>query len=452
MISELKLKNVGPIQEATVPMKDLTIICGRNGVGKTYLSYSYYMFIHNFRRLLFKSVQIPEQATDSIIDMASATEPSRKSFDIKLDDLGISYDSISEVLKEAGKSDEIFSTLEINKSENTSISGGIEIETYESLISAKANVGLNGSLEINLSKEEHEDTVKLTLSKEHEEELDIDDIFADMRFIIGVFVVDYLMKLSQFPITSERTGISLFFEDLAKIRRDFKHSAVEHYTYPRPIENNIGNMGMIKSRKYAYNHFVNDEKSSFQSQVSDILGGSYKFENDSLYFQPKDKDVLVPLRVSSGASKSLLLLDYFMYNYNAYGALIIDEPELNLHLDSQKEIARVLCSIANRGIKVVVTTHSDHFIREINNLIMLSSSNLRPEHRQAIMEKAGVKIDSVIKPNQVSTVVLSAKERKSFTMPVSEYGIDLKLFNDEIMGNNDISSELAMAIYEGQNV
>ncbi|EGR3116596.1 hypothetical protein DNH24_24155, partial [Vibrio parahaemolyticus] len=45
MISELKLRNVGPIKEATVPMKDLTIICGRNGVGKTYLSYSYFMFI-----------------------------------------------------------------------------------------------------------------------------------------------------------------------------------------------------------------------------------------------------------------------------------------------------------------------------------------------------------------------------------------------------------------------
>ncbi|EPT7323284.1 AAA family ATPase, partial [Vibrio parahaemolyticus] len=441
MISELKLRNVGPIKEATVPMKDLTIICGRNGVGKTYLSYSYFMFMDNFRKLLFQHVTLPEEILESISETASVTEPSRKSFELKLDQLGFSYESLSGVLKTAAENEEIFSTLEINKSDRTSICGEIDESTYRSFISKSGRISFKGSLGIDVSKESDEDFIKLTLIKDHEDELDIDDICLDIKFILGVFIVDHLAKLSQFPITSERTGISLFFEDLVKIRRDIKRSSNENYSYPKPIESNISNMGMIKARKYAYNHWIHDKKKSFQSQVANMLGGTYKFENDGLYFQPKGKDILVPLRVSSGASKSLMLLDYFMYNFDSYGTLIIDEPELNLHLDNQKEIARVLCSIANMGIKVIVTTHSDHFVREVNNLIMLSSPKLKEHQRQDIMKKADVHKQSIIKPEQVSTVVLSSTEQKSFVMPVSEYGIDLKLFNDEIMANNDVSQE-----------
>ncbi|HFQ4926345.1 TPA: AAA family ATPase [Vibrio vulnificus] len=451
MISELKLRNVGPIKEATVPIKDLTIICGRNGVGKTYLSYSYFMFMDNFRKLLFHRVTLSKEILKSISETASATGPSRKSFDLKMDELGLSYRELSELLKIAADNEEIFSTLEISKAHSSLISGGIDESTYRAFISKPGKLGFDGSLDIFLSKEKDEDTIKVTLIRDHEDELDADDIYTDVKFIVGVFIVDHIAKLGQFPITSERTGISLFFEELIEKRRDIKRSSNESYNYPMPIETNISNMRMIKSRKYAYNHWIHKRKRSFQSQVANMLGGTYKLENDGLYFQPKGKDILVPLRVSSGASKSLMLLDYFIHNFDSYGTLIIDEPELNLHLDNQKEIARVICSIANMGIKVIVTTHSDHFVREVNNLIMLSSPKLTEHHKQDIMKKARIHRQSIINPEQVSTVVLSSKEQKSFEMPVSEYGIDLKLFNDEIMANNDISNELMMAIYEGSN-
>ncbi|CAK2464749.1 AAA domain-containing protein [Vibrio crassostreae] len=451
MISELKLKNVGPIKEAQVPIKDLTIICGRNGVGKTYLSYSYFMLVDSFRQLLLKRVNMADAVRDSIYEMASTREPSRKSFEVKFDDFGLSHESISEALALAGENNEIFSTLGIDNAPETIISGEIDRETYETLFNSKGRISLKGSLDIEVSKEEQSDTIKIVLVKKHDDELDFDSVYGDVEFITSIYVIDYLAKLNQFPITSERTGISLFFEDLLKARRNTEHGSVGFNAYSVPIENNLNNMRMITTRKHAYNNWIHENKKSLQSQVSQMLGGSYKVENNSVFFQPKGKDILVPLRSSSGASKSLMLMDYFMYNYDSYGALIIDEPELNLHLDNQKEIARVLCSIANMGIQVVVTTHSDHFVREINNLIMLSSSKIKEHHKQAIMKKADVHKLSIIKPEQVSTVVLSSKQRKSFVMPVSEYGIDLKLFNDEIMANNDVSSELMMAIYEGSD-
>lgn len=54
--------------------------------------------------------------------------------------------------------------------------------------------------------------------------------------------------------------------------------------------------------------------------------------------------------------------------------LMIDEPELNLHPDAQRLMARLIVYLVNNGIKVAVSTHSDYFIKEINSLIMLKNS------------------------------------------------------------------------------
>ena len=52
--------------------------------------------------------------------------------------------------------------------------------------------------------------------------------------------------------------------------------------------------------------------------------------------------------------------------------IFIDEPELNLHPVNQRKIARILAKVANSGIKIIISTHSDYIVKEFNNLIMLS--------------------------------------------------------------------------------
>ena len=50
--------------------------------------------------------------------------------------------------------------------------------------------------------------------------------------------------------------------------------------------------------------------------------------------------------------------------------LIIDEPEMNFHPDVQVLLARLFAKLANTGLHVVMSTHSDYIVRELNNLIM----------------------------------------------------------------------------------
>ena len=320
------------------------------------------------------------------------------------------------------------------------------------IIKKKAQGRLRSDIDYRISKEKGSTIIKADFIKESAEELD-ESAILNLSFILKIFITEELLGLNQFPITSERTGISLFHAELSeKSGYQYRLEGAETpVRYSRPIEINIANYRFIKNRRSSYNHWLFNGKPGFQKQVSSIVGGQYEIDDKEIYFSPKGQNIRVPLKSSSGASKSLILLDYFLHMYKAYGSLIIDEPELNLHLDSQKEIAQVLCSIANQGINVIVTTHSDHFIREVNNLIMLSSPKLKEHQRQEILKKSGISKDAIISPKKVSTVVISSKERKTYSMPISEYGIDLQLFNEEIMRSNDITQELMTAIYEAED-
>ena len=75
---------------------------------------------------------------------------------------------------------------------------------------------------------------------------------------------------------------------------------------------------------------------------------------------------------SSSAVRSLLDIGFYLEHIAKKGdLLIIDEPELNLHPENQRCIARLLAKLVNYGIKVFITTHSDYIVKELNTLIML---------------------------------------------------------------------------------
>jgi predicted ATPase len=86
----------------------------------------------------------------------------------------------------------------------------------------------------------------------------------------------------------------------------------------------------------------------------------------------------------------------------ANDCIIIDEPELNLHPDNQILVARFLGRLVNEGFKVIVSTHSDYIIKEINNLVMLSKIN---EATTALLNKYGYSSKQTIRPEQIEALL-----------------------------------------------
>ena len=69
------------------------------------------------------------------------------------------------------------------------------------------------------------------------------------------------------------------------------------------------------------------------------------------------------------------LVVYLKHIANFNDLIIIDEPEINLHPSNQIIIARLLARLANKGFRLLISTHSDYIVREFNNLVILSQKD-----------------------------------------------------------------------------
>ena len=124
--------------------------------------------------------------------------------------------------------------------------------------------------------------------------------------------------------------------------------------------------------------------------------------------------------------------------------LIIDEPELNLHPDNQRKMAGLLARLVNSGVKVLVTTHSDYLIRELNNRVML---NLDVENKEQIMKSAKMTDLDLLKPEKIKAYSLK-DDHQIHTVEVDKYGINMEVFDNLIADANELADKIYYGIKE----
>jgi len=125
---------------------------------------------------------------------------------------------------------------------------------------------------------------------------------------------------------------------------------------------------------------------------------------------------------------------------------MIDEPELNLHPDSQRMIARLLVRLVNRGIRVVISTHSDYIIRELNNMIMLAADFTERASLEGRFgyDKAGTER---LDPASVAAYHFTEKRvEKALVSP--EFGIEIESMDAAINNLNQSNSSIYFALSE----
>ena len=77
----------------------------------------------------------------------------------------------------------------------------------------------------------------------------------------------------------------------------------------------------------------------FISDLVELTGGNYRYKKGKFYFSPTDaSNTSLTSNLFSSSVKSLLLLDYYIrYLVEPNCLLVIDEPELNLHPEKQRQ-------------------------------------------------------------------------------------------------------------------
>ena len=126
--------------------------------------------------------------------------------------------------------------------------------------------------------------------------------------------------------------------------------------------------------------------------------------------------------------------------------LTIDEPEAHLHPAMQMRVASFLARLVNNGVRIVLTTHSDFFITQFNNMMRvheLSDSADNPFDLPSIdrsrvrslrfSRENGACVAQSVEPDRIDGV-----DESTFTDVMRmQYDTTSKLVNDLIDSSNE---------------
>ena len=268
----------------------------------------------------------------------------------------------------------------------------------------------------------------------------IPSIFSSARHTIPLFVneLDYARsQWIQARIQERRSGKSAEKSSGRELTKGVGN-------YALPIHNNIDLFRGIPNR---VERDDNKPRGRFSAEVERMMGGRFSSTEGELRFTASDGDEPsfdIPLYLASSSawemSSLYFYLGYFMSNERSH-FIIIDEPESHLDTANQIRLTRLLARLVNSGTKVLITTHSDYIVREINNLIMLTSPL---EDGDGIKRKLGYEKDDELSQDQVRAYV--AQDGTLRECRKNKYGIEMPVFDKTIDELNDRSEELASQI------
>ena len=165
-----------------------------------------------------------------------------------------------------------------------------------------------------------------------------------------------------------------------------------------------------------------------------LLSGKIKVEKDNISYRVAGSNEDVPLTAGSSSVKELFPL-YLLLNRVPIDdlSICIEEPEAHLHPELQRSVALLLAYIVNHGGLVQVTTHSDFFVNQINNLLKLHF--LKNKDRDVFLKalkETGIQEAFVLNPEDLGAfyfeMVNSKGTVRARKLEVSEKGMPLESF------------------------
>lgn len=452
----IDIKHLGNIKKANIKLNNLVIFTGESNSGKTYLNYMLYALLD--QRYSFGNsgifLDIVKQAKENGL------------YEINLEEfIKNNIDKIVNGFKNSFKKSlpQFFSTT-ADMFKNFDIDF-IEKELYNLEDLKMESISI--SLTIGKGEEICEiikDSDSLILSIVIKDAKVPNDVYVDfLEKNISKMIMKPLYH-NTFILPAERSGLSLFYQELNSKRNALINNLQKAQINP---------MDVIKDliiSKYPqpiadFIEFLNDTQylKKSKSELSDItnylhfeiINGKYKVDKDGIQFMPyktsyksnnfQDK---IDLHLSSSTVKTFFSLDfYIMHLAKIDDVLIIDEPELNLHPDNQRKVARLLARVVNAGVKVILSTHSDYIIKELNNLIMLSDEF---PSKQELMKKYKYSNDEILKSEDVNAYLVKDGEVKALENNTKE-GIIATTFDEVINKLNNSSDDIYYTKQEEMN-
>ncbi|MFN0203499.1 MAG: AAA family ATPase [Bacteroidia bacterium] len=495
---KFSVQNLGNIKHAEIDLdKDLIIFCGHNNTGKTYLAYAVwgvYKYNNNVKDIAFDDISF---AKKYIYNFSKRNYPTIYQLVEKIINIGYLTINIDEIIETLLIDIRSFHTDSLNIFQKK-ILGEDEVVALEQMIISTftnnltlmvRNIGkirlidvegksykiITDSIEFPIygigvtnrgqDDEDYLDIVHGFLPSQlgHDvilkeiNESDINAIGLSLIFIFtNIFRLLNPSRLRFLPI--ERLAISTFSKEIYNNRFDVTNEMMHLNgkerdellkkrvnSYPLPVEEFIKsqqNLSNIKNKISPFSDLADELESH-------ILKGKIVIDENGETFFKIGKNKRLQMQVSGSTVKSLShLVVYLRHQAEEGDVFIIDEPELNLHPDNQRFVARIFAKMVNRGIKVILSTHSDYILREFNNMIMLNQNH---EEKARLMQKYGYDEAMILNHAKIGTYFFELDEEGDCEVKdisPDEKGIEVSSINQQIEELNQAEQEIYYTLFD----
>ncbi|HLO87356.1 MAG TPA: AAA family ATPase [Nostocaceae cyanobacterium] len=456
---KIKFSNLGTIKETELDLRPLTVIIGPNNSNKTYIAYSVYG--------LWQLASVIPSLDSKEVDKLGFKKREKDSWSLTIDDnlLDFFIKNIEETAKKfQGRALESFFQDSSRKLfSNTSFKFLISRQEVEKSI----NELIQGKIfpltdRINLKLHRQDNIIIFEFIPINDEESKT-GTFTEAIFIKHIkqkpeiwFIrgVKQILFSKIFLLPAERNAFINTYKILAyrryKILKNTQRElfASSNYEkeidfikaegdihYPHPVEDFLDFLTEVELQETTKIISIgNNEFWNLANKIEKEIQNSNKVKLNYTRLGGKEikievnENLEIDLYNASSSIKQLApLLLYLRFRASKGDFLVIDEPEMNLHPESQAKLLEALSILVNLGVRVLLTTHSPYIMSHLNNLVNGNHENPEMLERQSLSlylkdKRAFLPID------QVSAYEM--KDNKLVSLNDPDYGIRWDTLSD----------------------
>lgn len=464
----LNVTNFGPIAEADIELRPLTVFAGPSNTGKSYLAIllhalhrvfsgsfqdinaqfngspskrrAYSSPFHSSRMLDRKITKIQENA---LIEWASELSheniennkdceilpsmiasavrnklnagkyPEEEIFSEIVRYFGVN--DMSEIIRHSTKSASISITKHTNHSEEPfefKLNVSKTIRTFESIFPKENQLQLNKSKDFNWQHIAREIVRYIDLNDPNSDNFATSRILNNIVGNVFAGIVNPL-HLSSHYFPASRTGImeashviqAALYSRISRAGRDpINVPLISGIIADFLLKMDPDFLSKCRTTKF-HKHADEIEKT--------VMGGKVLIENSeygntpAFFFQESSTGRSIPLIIASSMVTEVApIILHLRYLIHESDVLIIEEPEAHLHPAKQVEFTRQLALLVKKGIRIIITTHSEWILEALTNIVQISE--LHPPQRKDLPSK-----DFSLEPSQVGVWLFKSKSRSN---------------------------------------
>lgn len=419
---KVRIDQLGRVRDSEILVSPLMVFSGESGLGKSYLA----LLCHYFFELLINTSRLNHFFVDNNIDfnvLSKDFNDAGTALEIKKQDL------------EAWMAQDAILYLRYMMGYD-GVSGNIEItlpETIPDVMTFTYKQELTG-----LVNEEDIYTI-LSLGKLRsriQEKTQFDE--SPFAFLLRFVMIDYIFENYQMldstfvlppsrgPILTEQilptTGMySEFLNDMAGLNR----------TKPRPDTASDTVLRLFRT----------------------ILEGEVNKEETTYIYTTNG--ISMPVSAAAASIREIASLQILAKKQDVSKcAILVEEPEAHLHPLKQRMMADIIGALSHSGAIMQITTHSDYFLRRLNELIMFAKAMKAVDDTdklKALSEQVNIVEDTSIDESIVGAYLLQ-KQDDGTSIAVKQdlsNGIPFAAFRKAILDNMNYQDILEDFLQDG---